>query len=317
MYETHPDVLSSLHYLASLSDAEREILHLYVDQIGYMNKRLKSTNESEWRIAESLFHIIQRAPPLSQDAVVYRGILTRSDIVNLSVDEFTSVTMSRDVALQYHHSSDMPRGVSLAEDEDEPGCCIFRILLPKGTKTVCPVGPESDLWWQHELVLPPGGKFFLTSKETISDNRSKIEQLNVSYIPQAAQLLQGNAFVDPQPIASPEEQRAYLVKQCLHDQDPLEETVGFVDADSLQFDWDSMLQASRHCLRTRQMNADFVSNDVQVLNDALRVIVDLWVAFALERIKNYNLGSALRRKLKYLHLSIEYPESVYKYIIRR
>ena len=30
MYETHPDVISHMHYLESLPEAEQEILHLYV-----------------------------------------------------------------------------------------------------------------------------------------------------------------------------------------------------------------------------------------------------------------------------------------------
>jgi hypothetical protein len=165
-----------------------------------------------------LIGIFDRAPPLTNELVVYRGLKTYEELFDPKLTNFTSTSRNIDIAKYFHFRSDLPQHETYSFDADkQPGCCLLRILLPRGSKVLVPMLPGTRYGEQEEILLQPGGELILTSQETVDGGPEhpnvRLLQKNVVYIPGTAVELTSNEPV--QVIASEDEQVAFLVRTCM------------------------------------------------------------------------------------------------------
>jgi hypothetical protein len=142
-----PYIKQNIEYSIKLSRFEKELIEFYwSDSVHVLaiHKNMKILNPV-------LTKIFNNAPALTQDITVYRGVSagdTTSTLTKLT--NLTSTSLNIDVAYDFRYTK----------------CCLFKILLPKGTKFIVPTLKETDvLSWQQEILLPPGGALKLI-KET-------------------------------------------------------------------------------------------------------------------------------------------------------
>lgn len=103
---------------------------------------------------KNLEDIINRAPVLTEDAILYRGV---KDVKYLSNDARTFLNV------QFMSTSYSPR-VAFEYADKRIGCCVKKLRVPAGTKCIW-MEPVTLHAGEHEVLLPPQLKFKILSHE--------------------------------------------------------------------------------------------------------------------------------------------------------
>ena len=127
-------------------------------------------------IIDNLDSAIAKSPPLPQDTVVYRGMSMPKDNFQF-IEEFTD-----DGFVSTSHNPNIS-AMFTREQMHEP--VMFRMTLPKGTKTLDPTAFKIEARLQtgintgishaseRELILPRGGRYKIVGKRDFIDDAGK------------------------------------------------------------------------------------------------------------------------------------------------
>lgn len=142
-----------IKYVNSLSNDTKKAIQYYTDD-GYdkINNYLRYGGEKYvqqvYNSVKLIDNAFKNAPPLTQDVTTFRGIRSSYQIESDFIEKaYTSSSVDLSVAMEFNNKSK---------------CCIFKILVPKGTR-VLPLVDCSDNASELEVLLPKNSKFKITS----------------------------------------------------------------------------------------------------------------------------------------------------------
>jgi hypothetical protein len=112
---------------------------------------------------DDLMNIIVNAPTNSKTMVVYRGVRNNFYLKNSNQDiykniGFVSTSLDIEIAKEFQRP---------VVPEDDPKCCIQRVLLPKGTHSIV-LFPLSNFQDEKEVLLPTGVLYKLYKKKVLT-----------------------------------------------------------------------------------------------------------------------------------------------------
>lgn len=156
------------HVLQAVGKPVRDVIRSYT-QFPSLNQNLKEATTlgyfdtkqlAEYEESASILlydiramdYVLENCEPLKEDLVTYRGIKLK-DIKSFSLQTgaYVSVTTNMYVAKQF-----------------SKGCCVFKIVLPKGSKVMSVKG-ISQFPEQEEIILPRNTIFKLTDEVEVVD----------------------------------------------------------------------------------------------------------------------------------------------------
>jgi hypothetical protein len=160
-YFNNKDVQNSFEYIKNLPKHSKELIDYY-SQNPDLNSIYK-TPELSCDNIKLLQKIFDEAPLLKTDLIVYRGLsIPTQNRISFDIDRLISTTTTYTIAKQF---------VSDFEGESEyERKFIMEITLKQGVKFLAISLPGTMFSAEHEILLPPGGSFTVTSDEQISIN---------------------------------------------------------------------------------------------------------------------------------------------------
>lgn len=155
-------------FLIRVEDIEKD-KNAYTDTIIWLNNNLHKADIrfydvilKEYEI--QLNKIIEEAPPLKHDFIVYKGV---SDNNFLQFDKTTNYFTNK-----FFVSTSFD--IKVANRFSTPTCCLLKITILKGTKCLFPIFTYYPK--EHEIILPTKRKYYLTKDEYYPVNSKKKTQ---------------------------------------------------------------------------------------------------------------------------------------------
>lgn len=143
------------------------LLEYYVGQGSYLiNTYLRKEHDNNTTktpdVIVSLDNLFKKIPPTTKDIIVYRGIHSSYEInTNFSEKGYTSTSLNEKVGKLF---------------APKQGCCLLKIIIPKGSKVIPLFGYSMSS--ESEVLLPRNATFKIIS--IIHDKTTMIE---LKYIP--------------------------------------------------------------------------------------------------------------------------------------
>jgi hypothetical protein len=159
-YIKNEDIKKSFEYIENLPKRSRELIDYY-SQNPNLNSIYKTPGLSCNNI-KLLQKIFDEAPILTTELKVYRGLsIPNQNRISFDIDRLISTTTTYKIAKEF---------VSDFEGGEYERKFIMDINLKPGVKFLAISLPGTMFSEEHEILLPPGGSFKVTSDKKISIN---------------------------------------------------------------------------------------------------------------------------------------------------
>ena len=175
----------SFKYVSSLSGKRLKALKWYTTkEYREFNTQIRgheylsTDNIEKYNIFLDIF---RDAPRITEPIVVFRGVTQLEHIVPDDVS-IVSTSSEREVGIDFAREADA---------YDKPRCCLLKITIPAGS-VVLPIEKISNAPDEKEILLPPGGRFKLISKEPVVS--SVVKTYYLSYEPEIAVNITGQTI---------------------------------------------------------------------------------------------------------------------------
>jgi hypothetical protein len=244
-------MIDSLNNQASLfPDTMKYAFHLYTVGSNIFNDLLRLT-KSSFKLSKMLSEIelgFQIIKPLPYDLIVYRGVkLNSNQDLKDEINLLTSTTYDIAVASSFITSGK---------------CCIYQIKIEKGSRVLCLDNLSAFKDSEHEILLPPGGRFerdpnggpynLIYRNSNLKNNTFKfvIPKINSSL-----HLLFSN-------------QIEFLIEKCKrHIDSYINETL--LEIENYYF----LLQEFVQCIIRYQKTSDEISDDEFIIEHTLEIVI--------------------------------------------